>query len=1388
MKRSKFLVIALILVLSLAVALCACEKKPEEDDTPVVQEECTITYVDSEGVKFLSDNPAKAIKGQSVVIKFELDVFYSGDPVVNVGSREKDAEYDEDTDTYSAEVTIHQNSDISVTGVVPAESDLLSTGTGASDSPFLISEPIDLIKMAEVINSGADNSVMSVLGYYVLENDIDLKGNELPIIGDGNNDYAFFGGYFNGDGHTISNFKINSSGKDFVGLFGVVQGYYEESLGYTGGMIYNLKLSDYTITAVNTGSTVTCGSFVGQGFGANLVLCEAINGTIDVMGDINYFSYAGGIIGLQRAYQYPYYSKLSYCSTDNVTILCSNGTTYAAGGIAGYVYSDDDTIVSSITNCYTSGNVSGAFHAGGIVGWLSNYTSITACYSLSDIHAQSHISNVATMEDYCHAYAGGLVGMSQLDSVIADSFSTGSVTAYAAAGTQYAHIGKIVGRTENLEDGLYSAKEAGVFNSYGSEDNIDFKNSQNVKTILGWHEIDWIIKDGAYPVVNSVNSYTDDDEEIEHYEYKVTLDFGGRQDLDGNTSFVAEFKDQYESMSYWYTVYSYSDPSDIDGIPGTIYSTDGYVSYGYFFDEALTIPVAAGFIPTRDVTLHVGFANNNDVAGTYYIVPKSDYEQSNTAVVELIIDVDGTYTCTDVYGSYDGTYIYNGNYVVFDSARFARYAGEGTIANHQSYEFKAVKASYGFDLYGALYSDEDLSEIVELVSRDNPLKVVRKGEVIIGSYYNKSGANTEIFEFFANGSGYVYENGIDTEFVYTVSGQTVTIVIGDEEISGTLNNGIPQIINSESVTPVDAYRGKWQILALPQKYIEFDGAGNWEYTCLGYETSDGEMYETIIGSASGTYEVNQGALVLDNGWAVSLEDGFVTVSSADASSIYGGVDSHYGLWINQEKDIAIELKGIGADGYGNARVKFSTETDGRVRNEIYELTYAHDLLNEGNIVLSYQGEYYGNLVYDKDKGVLQGSIYSLSVSDMINIRLYRVDEYKGEWISSDSTFGAVEFNGYGVYTAWGDVKLSGTISFNGNNINYRLDDFSLSGIFTYGGKAYKIELDEGRSIITVSEGGNTIELTRKDEFGGKVFLDADGATYVFDGRGQLDSKGKLTVTNNGSEKNYSYNFGTDGKVIVYDSEGAQVGGIAVEGEVGSRHYVLTLNGSQITLGEKTQFTGTWALKASFGIPVEIGTMNYDKVLEGKVPLVINNKSDIYPAHFVLVDDEYLLWTYNESVSLYVVQLSDGMFVMSLHLNWFNYENDDDNGEWNYSYMMTPDDLTGSWTCDALSELLVFDGMGCNPEGLGMYSISNMWADSDDADELIRYYGYFQNTQTGEWDFLIFNQYSSYAKSAQKVVFKKATHVAGAQEYINKDDEDKAFVLEYINLKDYDISR
>ncbi len=1389
MKNKKFLIIAsLIVILAIAFVTCACN--PENPDEPNTDNgivnpddgtntdggDCTITYEGVDGVIFSSSNPKSAKKGESFTFEFSVDVFYTGTPVVKVNNRDKTADYDEENYVYTVNGTVTKDMVVSVSGIEKAVSDMYTASTGEIETPFLINEPIDLLAMAERINSGADNSAMAVLGYYVLENDIDLRGQEIPIIGDGNNNYAFFGGYLNGNGHTISNFKINSDGKDYVGLFGIVQAGYYESLGFTGGTIFNLKLSDYTIAATNTGSTITCGSFVGQGFGATLVLCEAKNATIDVMGDNNYFSYAGGIIGLQRSYQNPYFSKVSYCSTDNVNIVCSSGTTYAAGGISGYVYAEDDSIVSLVTNCYTNGDVTGSFHAGGIVGWLSNYTAVISCYSTGTVHAQSHLTDTVNTEQYCHAYAGGLVGMAQLDSVIADSFATGSVSAHAAAGSSYTHLGEIVGRVEDLEDGLYNAKEMSIFNCYGSNSGIDFTNPENVKTKLGWHDVDWKFENGSYPVVNTVNSYKgeDDETEIVSYSYTVKLNYGGKTDENGKTEYSIEIKDQYEAMTYWYQVFEYGDNAE-EGIPATIKTKDGYTSYGYYFDSELTLPVPAGYVPMRNITLYVAFANNSDVAGTYYLV--SEYEDND---VELVLNADGTYSCTDVYGSYEGEYVYNGEYVVFTGARFARYYGEGDLENYQAYEFKAVKTANGFEIYGALYSDED-GEVVELVPRDNPLKAIKEDKAIVGSYFLNSGANALIIEFFANGTGIMYSSGDETEFEYTLSedGSTIDLVAGEDTQTITISGGTFYIY-SAPLYKTDAFRGKWEISSLPNKYMEFDGAGNWTYSYVGYKKENNQLFETVLATQEGTYTVSASGdeLTLSNGAVVTFtNDGFIEITSADSSYVYGRPDGYFGKWTSQDGSVVLELNGITSAGYGDAKIRYITKDGDITKNEIYYLTYAPDMLIEGQICVFYEGEYYGSIAYNSGNGYLYGSVYSLALSDFATVVLYRTDEYAGEWVG-DSLFDIVSFNGYGVYTIFGDVALNGTITIDGSVVNYYLDNFSLSGRFSYGDKTYEMTLDEGRNVITITYVGGNAELARKDALGGKTFVDENGTEYVFDGKGSLASKGTLTVKYANKTNTYSYVVEKDGSVAIYDGDN-NVGGIAVEGEVGNRNYALTIGSQKVVLGVKTAFTGSWALESSFDSDLVIGSMNYDNVLVGKVPLTINDKASVYDASFTLTDDGYLVWEVEEGVNLYVVEIAEETFIVSTHLNWFNYD-DSDSTEWVYSYAMKADVLRGKWTNNARYQSYVFDGMGKNTEALGTFAVY-ITGSTTAVDNF--YYGYFERVDGSGYDFLIFTEYSTTARSAFKVNMLDKVPTDDEDVYVNEAG-DKAFSTESVDLGKY----
>jgi hypothetical protein len=118
---------------------------------------------------------------------------------------------------------------------VYGEGDLIATkyagGSGTKDDPWLISNDLELAKLAHDVTTG-NTKLMFAGKYFKLTQDIDLsKGKWMPIgtwkCNKDNND-RYFAGKFDGDGHTISNMQIewvNATGSEASwGLFGRLYG------------------------------------------------------------------------------------------------------------------------------------------------------------------------------------------------------------------------------------------------------------------------------------------------------------------------------------------------------------------------------------------------------------------------------------------------------------------------------------------------------------------------------------------------------------------------------------------------------------------------------------------------------------------------------------------------------------------------------------------------------------------------------------------------------------------------------------------------------------------------------------------------------------------------------------------------------------------------------------------------------------------------------------------------------------------------------------------------------------------------------------------------------------------------------------------------------------
>ncbi|MDE6586676.1 MAG: hypothetical protein K2K80_08365, partial [Clostridia bacterium] len=116
--------------------------------------------------------------------------------------------------------TVAENTEVSVSGVV--EAPVVLKGQGTSKEPYLISTVRELNYVANQVNSANPNFI---LAYYKLDADIDCGDANLDVIGNGLTESSFFGGNFDGAGHTISNYTIETTDYSYAGLFGIVQQY-----------------------------------------------------------------------------------------------------------------------------------------------------------------------------------------------------------------------------------------------------------------------------------------------------------------------------------------------------------------------------------------------------------------------------------------------------------------------------------------------------------------------------------------------------------------------------------------------------------------------------------------------------------------------------------------------------------------------------------------------------------------------------------------------------------------------------------------------------------------------------------------------------------------------------------------------------------------------------------------------------------------------------------------------------------------------------------------------------------------------------------------------------------------------------------------------------------
>lgn len=182
-------------------------------------------------------------------------------------------------------------------------------GSGTKNDPYLISNDMELAKLARDVNNG--NTSQAFLGkYFKLTADIDLSGGIwMPIgkyynYGNGNGNNRLFFGKFDGNGHVIKNMHIQWEGTDAWsawGLFSTLQGASSDNLTTVTNVIIENAVVEKKPGFKPYGPGYNVGVVAGEIYGntelSNIIIRGSEIKDNDETYEINNESKIGGISG-----------------------------------------------------------------------------------------------------------------------------------------------------------------------------------------------------------------------------------------------------------------------------------------------------------------------------------------------------------------------------------------------------------------------------------------------------------------------------------------------------------------------------------------------------------------------------------------------------------------------------------------------------------------------------------------------------------------------------------------------------------------------------------------------------------------------------------------------------------------------------------------------------------------------------------------------------------------------------------------------------------------------------------------------------------------------------------------------------------------------------------
>lgn len=1233
---------------SLSLGLAGCVEEKEYSITFVHTEHVSYSYFDDNEIlnaEYGDDQTVMTVK-EGVTVKFSLviDDDYSGEKVRandNVLSADNNGVYS---------VTVTEEVRVTVSGITytPDEPDPVRLkGDGTESSPYLINDLKELRYVADQINAGTN--INFILGYYRLENDIDCGGETIDVIGNGISGNSFFGGHFEGNGHKISNYRIESRNGSYAGLFGIVQQYVAPgtAIDYNLGVIENLTIENFTLDVhAPASSNVIAGSLVGFGAAAKIINCNVLNGEIIVTGN-NYFSFVGGAVGALQSsttigmtsddngdaieFLYSFYGVLSGVHTD-VDITATLGYTYSAGGLVGFTIADHAMAPVTVVNSYSTGNIFGAMRAGGVVGTLGSDTSVKNCYSTGEIEASCEAGN--PVEEY-DALAGGIVAYAEHNTVIASSFSNAELYAYSVNGDKHSVTGDIVARYAPANS---TERAIVTYNCYAG-DAADADNAAFVKDTLNWSTEDWKIENGALPVLSG--------KALSDRNFILTVDYSGK-----TVNSAGNSKVNISANGYYYPIVDFFRYGEVS-LNEVLTANDGFTSYGYFFDKNLTQQVPYGYVPTGNETLYVGFADYTVVAGTEE-GGKTYYYNNNGRTVELTLYKTGDYVYTDAVSAIS-TYTFDGETIIFNDAPFARLSkviltdNDGNLApnlNYDKYNFAARISEDGLEIYDeSFFADNSLNVILTkpTVSADAFEGVWEKSATINKKYT------------FNNGSWSFSDKGqIVMSGTYTVNEGIASLKSGSADYGTASFDASGLLIvkigdQQEYFGYANGLLGTW-FDSETGDYIRFSGYGS---------SLTGEVIVSVGNNVSQLLYVRDGFFdEMGDGSSVTLispsdaslfgylsfDEKSRTLSGIIYSSTAGGfvegknfclIDNYTGEWIGDGEVGGVDFSLMNFNGLGTYSVSLPDgsksplgyiEINGSLQRIDYEVSIDGGLTGK----FTYNGVEYA-LTFDDVKNEVTVSVGSDSAT------LFRKDElYTYTLADASNTY---TFNG------GGNLKNGGTLTV--ENIRgvaaeytYKIvsgtvadKDIVVSLTNKANGETGSLKISGAYFEFKANVASSTsVNLSIKTAFGGNWAISTISQNFYVS---NFDLEGNATGTFQGLEAEYKIVSESCIIVSFYMENSTSLSQAYIvlvdEDTLAISDYPYLVSGAYVYTAKQDVLYGEWT-HINLDSQIKFDGLGDSKYVHGSAWDTIKNITYYYTRRF----GNFYMWLYNDDSQMYVL--------------------------------------------------------------------------------------------------------------------------------------------------------